>query len=183
MRPPEIPRSFTLPDGTSVSLPDPAVEMSVLEMTVPPGAYASPPHVHLGETDEFEVVEGVLDVLQGDRWRTLTRGDVLTIQPGVIHTYRNPHPAPARVRNAHRPAGGPFDDYLRGLAWLVRTNRLTSYRSPRSLLWLAVLWREHRATMRLARRRERWPLLALGAIGRLAGMHRAARGGHALSPR
>jgi mannose-6-phosphate isomerase-like protein (cupin superfamily) len=166
--------TFTLPDGTSVSLPDPAVETPVLEMTVPPGAYASPPHVHLNETDEFEILEGVLDVLQGDHWRTLARGDVLRIQPGVVHTYRNPHKATARVRNVHQPARGPFDDYVRDLAWLARTNRLTSYRSPRSLLWLAVLWREHRTTMRLARRRERWPLLALGAVGGLAGIRLAS---------
>jgi quercetin dioxygenase-like cupin family protein len=167
-------RSFILPDGTSVSLPDPAVETPVLEMTVPPGAYTSPPHTHLNETDEFEVLEGALDVLQGDHWQTLVRGDVLTIQPGVVHTYRNPHPAPARVRNVHQPVRGPFDDYIRGLAWLARTNRLTSYRSPRSLLWLAVLWRTHRTTMRLARRRERWPLLTLGAIGMLVGMRLAS---------
>lgn len=170
MMPPETARSFTLPDGTSVSLPDPAVALPVLEMTVPPGAYTSPPHIHLHETDEFEVIEGTLDVLQGDRWRTLARGEVLVIQPGVVHTYRNPHRAHARVRNVHQPAGGPFEDYIRGLAWLARTNRLTSYRSPRSLLWLAVLWREHRTAMHLARRRERWPLLTLGAIGGFAGM-------------
>jgi uncharacterized cupin superfamily protein len=56
--------------------------------------------------EEYEVLEGSLDVLIGGEWRTLTAGEAASVPAGMVHTFRG------RLLNAAVPAlaaaGCPF---------------------------------------------------------------------------
>ncbi len=167
---PTEPRT-TLPDGTEVQITKRATtpnrERFELEMVVPPASTATPPHVHPDQTDEFEVVSGSLEVLYGKQWRRLEAGDKLVVPAGVVHTYRNHGSEPAVCHNVHDPAGS-FQDYIDRLGLLSRSGKLTNLKSPKALLYLSVLWGEHRDSMRFSGVAVRLLTGALAKVGRLA---------------
>jgi quercetin dioxygenase-like cupin family protein len=159
-----------LPDGTRVVVTrraaDPEREGFELELTIAPDGIASPPHVHPNQTDEFDVVSGRFEVLRGEDWHELSAGDRFVIEPGVVHTYRNRSGEPAVARNVHDPAGS-FQEYIDRMGILTREGRLENPRSPRGLLYMAVLWTEHADTMRPARAPLKVGLPVLAAVARL----------------
>jgi quercetin dioxygenase-like cupin family protein len=61
-----------------------------------PGDQA-PPHVHHGSDEAFYVLDGELEVLQGDRRRTLVTGELAFIPAGTVHTFANRGPAGTRI--------------------------------------------------------------------------------------
>ena len=67
------------------------------------GRLGPQPHVHPRLTEEYEVLDGSLDVLLGSEWRALTASDAASVPPGTAHTFRV-GAGPVRVRNMHRPA-------------------------------------------------------------------------------
>ena len=67
--------------------------------------------IHPELTEEYEVLEGSLEVRIGRDWRTLEAGESASVPPGTVHTFRTGH-RPARVRNVHRPALD-FEPYIR----------------------------------------------------------------------
>jgi hypothetical protein len=134
-----------------------------MAMTAPPGADTPPRHVHPNLTDEFEVIAGRLEVWLDGSWRELGAGDRLVVDPGRVHTYRNRFDEPAEVRNVHRPAGS-FQRYIERLGELAGSEGFTP-RSPRGLLALTVLWRDHEDAMRF---RRAWVRLAVRTGAALA---------------
>jgi len=81
---------------------------------------APPEHLHPGQEERFEVLEGELRVRVDGRERALSQGQRLTLAPGTAHTMWNPSAQPARVIWQTRPAlstesffeafWGPADD-------------------------------------------------------------------------
>jgi quercetin dioxygenase-like cupin family protein len=61
-----------------------------------PGDQA-PPHVHHGSDEAFYVLDGELEVLEGDRRRTLAAGELAFIPAGTVHTFASRGPAGARI--------------------------------------------------------------------------------------
>jgi uncharacterized cupin superfamily protein len=61
-----------------------------------PGDQA-PCHVHHGSDEAFYVLDGELEVLEGDERRILTSGELAFIPAGTTHTFANRGPAPARI--------------------------------------------------------------------------------------
>lgn len=134
-------------------------------MVVAPDGLATPPHVHPNQTDEFDVVSGSLEVLDGGTWRELKSGESLVIPPGRVHTYRNRSGAPARVRNVHDPAGS-FQDYIERMGLLSKQGKLANQRSLRALLYISLLWSEHADSMRLSQPLQRWAVAGMAALAR-----------------
>ena len=71
---------YTMPDGLGEYLvvrshEETAGEYVEMEFTLPPDAFAPPPHVHPTQVEEYEVLEGSFDVMVDGDWRTLGRGD------------------------------------------------------------------------------------------------------------
>ncbi len=85
--------------------------LAVTDNTVPPGFPGPVRHRHARMTDVFYVLEGQLAFdLEGER-RVLGPGGFVLVPPGVVHTFSNPGPAPARFLNIYQPAGN--EQYLK----------------------------------------------------------------------
>jgi quercetin dioxygenase-like cupin family protein len=98
-----------------------------------------PPHVHPRSSENFEVLDGTLDVFVEGEWKTFTAGDKVTVPPGVEHSWRNPSDQPARVHAVHRPAV-EFEEFHRGMADLIARGKVKSMppKDPRSAIYLAM---------------------------------------------
>lgn len=75
-----------------------------IEMELPPGCDAPPPHIHPQQVEGYEVLEGNFDVMVDGQRRTLGPGESASVPRGTLHTFRNRSDSRVRVRNWHRPA-------------------------------------------------------------------------------
>ncbi|HEV8251279.1 MAG TPA: cupin domain-containing protein [Gaiellaceae bacterium] len=64
-------------------------ELVEFELVAKPGAFVAMPHVHPYQTERFEVLSGTLEVKKGRKRETATVGQVVEIEPGVSHSWRN----------------------------------------------------------------------------------------------
>lgn len=58
--------------------------LSLAKMTVQPGV-VSEAHKHPNCTETIHILEGTVDQRIGDQWVTLTAGDTVLIEAGVVH--------------------------------------------------------------------------------------------------
>ena len=143
-----------------------------MEWELPPHGWAPQPHVHPGLTEEYEVLEGTLEVMVGDRWGELVAGDAATVPPGEVHTFRVGADA-ARVRNTHWPALD-FEPYVRELCRAANEANLGDLSGPRALLYIAVLVRAYPQHSRAPGRLLNAAVPALAGLGRLLGFRPSA---------
>jgi quercetin dioxygenase-like cupin family protein len=61
-----------------------------------PGDQA-PPHVHHGSDEAFYVLDGELEVLEGEERRILVAGELAFIPAGTVHTFANRGSGETRV--------------------------------------------------------------------------------------
>jgi mannose-6-phosphate isomerase-like protein (cupin superfamily) len=164
--------TLTMPDGTAfrvvASTAETGGERVEIEVTLPPGAPSPPPHLHPHQDEEWRVLEGTLSVLLDDEWRTLRAGESLEVPRGHVHALRNRSDGVVRVLDIHVPAM-EFEDYIRSLHRLAASGKVTGMRSPRSLVHLAMLLREHRENQVTANPLQRRAESALAAVGRRLG--------------
>lgn len=164
---------FRLPGGASFVITKSAAETGgervELEMTLPPGAAGPPPHFHPRQEEQWHVLAGTLEVQVDGSWRTLREGESESIPEGHVHTLRNRTNEDVRVLDVHIPALD-FQDYMQDLHRLTDAGKITSLRSPRSLIYLATVLREHRTTQLTASRFQRIAESALAGLGKLLGM-------------
>jgi mannose-6-phosphate isomerase-like protein (cupin superfamily) len=161
---------FEMPDGSlyevTAAAADSAGEFVEMEFTLPAGSVAPPPHVHPRSVEEYEVIEGTLDVLIGGDWRILADGESASVPTGVLHTFKNRSKAPVRVRNVHRPAAR-FEDYIEHIYRLTRARGITGAKDLRVPIYLSMLMLEYPETLAPGRERERIGIKALAGLGRL----------------
>ncbi len=161
---------FAMPDGSvyevTAAAAESAGEFVEMQFTLPPGCLPPPPHVHPRPVEEYEVIEGTLEVLIGESWSRLGPGESAVVPVGVLHTFRNRSGAPVRVRNVHRPPER-FEDYIQHICELLQARGIKSAKDPRAALYLAMLMLEYPETLAAGRRRERLALNALAAVGRM----------------
>lgn len=82
-----------------------AEELEV-EATYAAGSQAPPNHFHPAQDEEFEILEGSMQVrIDGAPERTLREGETLDVPRGTPHTMWNGGDVPARTRWITRPAG------------------------------------------------------------------------------
>lgn len=160
-------KSFTFPDGSEFTVlaspTDPRRDQLVMELILPPGCVAPPPHVHPRSSETFEVLDGAFELKCEGKWHRLTAGELLTIEPGQAHTLRNREDLPVRVRNVHDPDDG-FERYIRRIAALMREHQFAKV-TPRAAVYLATLDQQHAETIRPAAPL-RVPMRVLATIGR-----------------
>jgi quercetin dioxygenase-like cupin family protein len=145
-------------------------ELVEIEVTVEPDGAVAAAHVHPYQSERFEVLEGTLEFRHGRRRVTAGPGEVVTVEPGTRHSFRNAGDTPARFRCEVRPAL-QFERFLEtmfGLAAAGRTNR----KGMPSPLRLAVIANAHFDDVRLPYVPgflQKAALVSGAAVGRLAG--------------
>jgi mannose-6-phosphate isomerase-like protein (cupin superfamily) len=77
---------------------------SVLELVLPPGG-GTPRHVHHREDELLAVVEGDLEVVDGDGARIALPGSVVRLPRHAAHAFRNAGPGPCRLVITAIPGG------------------------------------------------------------------------------
>lgn len=106
----------------------------------------APPHLHPGQTERFELLEGNMIFTRGREKVSAAPGDVLEVPPGTRHAFRNPGPETARLRVEVEPAMD-LQEFLEQMAALGRAGAYTQRGLPRSfggLLRLARVTWSHR---------------------------------------
>jgi mannose-6-phosphate isomerase-like protein (cupin superfamily) len=161
---------FEMPDDSVYAVISAAAdsdgEFVEMEFTLPPGSASPPPHVHAGLTEEYEMIEGSLDVMVGDAWTTLTPGRSASVPPDTLHTFRNRSGATARVRNVHRPPAR-FEDYIEHICKLMDARGIQGGRDLRLPIYLSMVMLEYPETLAPGRARERVLIRALAGLGRI----------------
>jgi quercetin dioxygenase-like cupin family protein len=166
---------YELPDDSVYTLLRPAAEsggeLVEWQFELAPGAVAPPPHRHQGQVEEYEVVEGELEVMLDGNWIRVGAGETIAVPIGSAHTFRAPGPGRVKALNRHRPALG-FEEYLERLLKVVVDGGFSGPRSPKLLICLSLLWRQYPETLEATRAPERIGIVAMAGIGRLLGMER-----------
>jgi mannose-6-phosphate isomerase-like protein (cupin superfamily) len=121
----DIPRTVVNPhEGRSVSLggmgvvfkvsgTDTGGAFAVVEHPIEPGRLVLP-HVHLHEDEYSYILEGTIGARVGDREVIAGQGSYVIKPRGLMHTFWNPGPKPARLLEVIAPAG--FETYFVELA-------------------------------------------------------------------
>ena len=95
-----------------------------------PRGFLVQPHVHVGQTERFEPVEGAMELVTGGRTHVLQAGDALEVRPGAAHIQRPSGPGDGTVRVTVTPAGRT-EAFLERLAAFSRDGRLLRGGWPR----------------------------------------------------
>jgi quercetin dioxygenase-like cupin family protein len=100
------------------------LERVVGELLAVPGAAVAGPHVHPGQQERFEVVDGVMGYRRGDQSGELRAGGSVTVPPGVVHDWWNAGDSDLRARVTVIPPGrfAAMIGAVWGLAIVGRTN-------------------------------------------------------------
>lgn len=163
---------FAMPDGSQYILRTPAADVGgdyvEFEWVYEPGVFAPPPHVHPSQVEDYEVLEGELEVLIGDKWQTLRTGESASVPVGVNHTFKRPKHF-TRVRNFHRPALG-FEEFIEGMHQLCQAKHIRSLKDPRFPIYMAIQWRRFPETLQETRTRDRVAMTAANGLGRMLRM-------------
>lgn len=91
-------------------------------VTAAPGTGA-PPHVHRADDETFYVLEGELEVLQGEVWHRAGVGASVFLPRGVPHAFRNPGEQPVRFLGVATPGG--HERFFEAVDQLVSEGRFT----------------------------------------------------------
>jgi quercetin dioxygenase-like cupin family protein len=100
------------------------------------------PHVHPIQTERFEVLSGRMRFRIGLRTRIAGPGDVVEVQPGVMHSFANAGDEEARLHVEVRPALAMEEMFAEVIA-MAQAGRMTRRGLPRNPLALASLARRY----------------------------------------
>jgi quercetin dioxygenase-like cupin family protein len=174
-----MPRSgdrYVMPDVGEYALvsshEDTGGEYVEMEWTLPPGAFAPPPHRHPTQVEEYEVLAGRLDVMVEGHWSSLAAGDSVAVPVNSSHTFRVPPEQPVRVRNFHRP-GSHFDDFIEKQYRFTTSERFKGLKRPSTAIFMSMVWGEHADLLVPSSRVLRSVMRSLARLGGLLGYRTA----------
>ncbi|HVX34182.1 MAG TPA: cupin domain-containing protein [Solirubrobacterales bacterium] len=127
---------FTFRDTAATT----AGELLAFELGLRPGGAVPLPHVHPVQTERFEVLAGRMRFRLGLRRVLAEPGDVIVVEPGVLHGFANPGEEEARVAVEVRPALA-MEEMLAAVVAMAEAGRIGPSGLPRNLLDLAALAR------------------------------------------
>lgn len=166
---------FEMPDGSVYIVRTPTAatggDYVEMEFVLPADCVAPPPHIHPQQVEEYQVIEGSFDVMVDGEWSTLGPGDSASVPVGVTHTFRNPTDGEIRVLNWHRPAVD-FEEFIAGACEAFKRAGVKGKRDPRVPIYISTFFMKYPETLVVSRRRERIPMKAMAAVGRLLGVGR-----------
>jgi quercetin dioxygenase-like cupin family protein len=117
-------------------------ELLAFELGLRPGGAVPIPHVHPIQTERFEVTQGRMRFRVGLRTVEAGPGDVVEVEPGVMHGFANAGDEEARVNVEVRPALA-MEDMFADVIAMAEAGRMNRRGMPRNLLDLALLARTY----------------------------------------
>src|SRR5688500_4558185 len=87
-------------------------ELQMLEFEMASNIDRTRTKVHREHMDAFYVLEGELEVTLGDEPKRVPAGQIASVPPGTVHSFRNASGERVRFLNLHTP-GMRFDEYIR----------------------------------------------------------------------
>ena len=129
------------------------------------GTGGPPVHLHPTAEESYEVLEGSLEVLIGNQWRTLRAGETATVPPGAPHTLRMTA-EPVRLINVHRPALR-FETMFREMHAMIQAGKIKRLppNDPRSAIYAAMLFAKYTDEQRMVKPPDRL-FRALALLGK-----------------
>ena len=119
-------------------------DLLAFDFALRPGGSVPIPHVHPVQTERFEVTAGTMRFRVGLRTVIAEPGDVVEVEPGVMHSFANDGEDEARLRVEVRPALA-MEEMFADVVEMAEAGRMTRRGLPRNLLDLAVLARTYDA--------------------------------------
>ena len=113
-------------------------EYMLADMFARPGARVALPHVHPGVTETFEVLEGRLGVIVGDRRLTAERGEKVIVPTGTVHDWWNDGDSEAHVLVEVRGPGVARGEMAIETMWGLAHDGKTNEKGAPSFLQFAV---------------------------------------------
>jgi quercetin dioxygenase-like cupin family protein len=117
-------------------------ELLAFDFALRPGGAVPMPHVHPIQTERFEVTAGRVRFRVGLRTRIAEPGDVVEVEPGVMHSFANAGDDDARMRIEVRPALDMEEMFAEVIA-MAEAGRMGRRGLPRNPLQLAALARRY----------------------------------------
>jgi quercetin dioxygenase-like cupin family protein len=117
-------------------------ELLAFDFALRPGGAVPIPHVHPIQTERFEVTEGRMRFRVGLRTVIAEPGDVIEVEPGVMHSFANAGDAEAKLRVEVRPAL-QMEEMFAEVVALAEAGQMTRRGMPRNPLVLADLARRY----------------------------------------
>jgi quercetin dioxygenase-like cupin family protein len=93
-------------------------DYSLFHVFIPAGPPGPRPHLHRDADEFFFVLEGRVEVLLEDAWRSLRPGEFQHVPRGVLHTFWNVAPGAARMLSGFVPSG--FERWFRDFGHAAR---------------------------------------------------------------
>jgi mannose-6-phosphate isomerase-like protein (cupin superfamily) len=106
---------------------------SLYRFDLQPAAGGPGPHYHRMFAESFAVLDGDVELYDGERWVPAGPGDHLFIPAGVAHGFRHTADTPAALIMLSAP-GAPREDYFAEIAEIVSAQR-TMTREDWQELW------------------------------------------------
>jgi quercetin dioxygenase-like cupin family protein len=117
-------------------------ELLAFDFALRPGGAVPIPHVHPIQTERFEVTEGRMRFRVGLRTVIAEPGDVIEVEPGVMHSFANAGDTEAKLRVEVRPAL-QMEEMFAEVVALAEAGQMTRRGMPRNPLVLAELARRY----------------------------------------
>jgi quercetin dioxygenase-like cupin family protein len=87
-------------------------EIVAFEFEMAPEMNGAAPHFHKQHVDSFYVLEGELELTVAREVVNAHAGDLVHVEPDVVHSFKNASRERVRFLNLHTP-GMRFDEYIR----------------------------------------------------------------------
>ncbi|MGH9891145.1 MAG: cupin domain-containing protein [bacterium] len=142
-------------------------EVSRVEVTLDGHEVGPPAHIHPGQKEFYNVIEGELTVKLGRERRVLGPGDDIEVPVGAVHTFANRSDVPVKFIAEHRPALR-FDQYITKVH-AIATGPNGGSRKPTTLLRIIRAESSYPETIRPPVGMPRLVVGGLNTVGRLLG--------------
>jgi quercetin dioxygenase-like cupin family protein len=117
-------------------------ELLAFDFALRPGGSVPIPHVHPIQTERFEVTEGRMRFRVGMKTVIAEPGDVIEVEPGVMHSFANAGETEAKLRVEVRPAL-QMEEMFAEVVALAELGQMGRRGMPRNPLVLADLARRY----------------------------------------
>lgn len=122
-------------------------EYVLIETTVAPDGSVAAEHLHPYQSERFEILEGEVEFKVGGELFTAGAGDVVVVEPGTAHHFRNVGEGEVRFRCEVRPAL-TFESFLATMFGLAADGKTDKKGLPNPFR-LVVIMAEHFDLVRL----------------------------------